>query len=206
MELFITNADATVIKNILITTENLKVSDENYKTKAIFLEKLAATKKGILDTQHVIEYVKITKIIPFENENAIQLFFVEKDKNQKTYIELNTSEEYNEVLQLITDTTTHLTLETAINTPFGSWIKQAGYTLIALALTVAIAFLASDIEANETIEISGSKRGLKRIMVSIAETLGTVNSIIIGSIVVLGFVFWTFRSHRKGKGEVKVYK
>ena len=206
MEKFIINTEATYLKNILIIDQNLKVSDEDYKTKDAFLEKLNAPKKGVLDTQHVIDYSKITKIRPFEEENGIQLFFVEKEKKEKTYVVLNSLEEYNEMLQFITYKTNHLSLETTENIPTASWIKQAGYTLIALALTAAAVFTANDIGNNKTIEITGGKRGIKRIMVSIAETLGTLNSILIGSVIIIGLAFWTYKNYKKGSESITFYK
>ncbi|WP_299781217.1 hypothetical protein [uncultured Formosa sp.] len=206
MEKFIINTEATFIKNILLTNDVLNISDGDYKTKNAFLEKMNAEKKGILDTQHTIAYSKITKIVPFENENGIQLFFVEKKKKEKTYLELNSIEEYTEVLQYITHKTNHLSLQSIQNKPISSWIKQAGYTLVSLIFTLAITFTAVAIEAGKNVTITGGKRGLKRIMLSIAETLGTLNSVIVGTLITLGFAFWTYKKYINGQVSIKAYQ
>lgn len=206
MEKFIINTEALFIKNILISDEYVKISDENYNTKDVFLEKINADKKGVLDTRYIISFSKITKIVPFETEKGIQLFFVEKEKKEKTYLEFNSLEEYTEVLGNITDKANHLVLQTIPNKSISNWIKQAGYTLISLMFTLAIVFRAKDLEAGNTVTISGGKRGLKRIMLFIAETLGTFNSMLICTIVTLCFLYWTYKKYSKGDGFVNVYQ
>jgi hypothetical protein len=205
MEKFIINTKATLIKNILITDDSLKLSDEDYKTKDAFLEKINAEKKGFLDTQHVIVYSKITKIVPFENENGIQLFFVEKEKKEKTYLELNSIEEYTETLQYIIAKTHHLSLQTIQSKSISTWIKQAAYTLVSLIFTLAITMTAKDIEAGKRVTISGGRRGLKRIMLAIAENLGTLNTILLGTAITLGFAFWTYKKYKKGQSTIIAY-
>ena len=205
MEKFIINTKATLIKNILITDDSLKLSDEDYKTKDAFLEKINAEKKGFLDTQHVIAYSKITKIVPFENENGIQLFFVEKEKKEKTYLELNSIEEYTETLQYIIAKTHHLSLQTIQSKSISTWIKQATYTLVSLFFTLAIAMTAKDNEAGKRVTISGRRRGLKRIMLAIAENLGTLNTILLGTAITLGLAFWTYKKFKKGQTAINAY-
>ena len=205
MEKFIINTKATLIKNILMSNDTLKISDGDYKTKDAFLEKVNVEKKGVLDTQHVIAYSKITKIVPFEDENGIQLFFVEKEKKEKTYLELNSSEEYTEALQYIRDKTSQLSLQTIQNKPISGWIKQGGYTLVSIIFTLAIAFTANDIEAGRNVTISGGKRGLKRIMLSMSETLGTLNIILLGTVITLGFAFWTYKKYKSSQCFINVY-
>jgi len=205
MEKFIINTKATLIKNILIADDSLKLSDEDYKTKDGFLEKINAEKKGFLDTQHVIAYSKITKIVPFEDENGIQLFFVEKEKDEKTYLELNSIEEYTEILQFITAKANHLLLQTIQSRPVSSWIKQASYTLVSIVFTLAITFTANDIESGKHVTISGRRRGLKRIMLAIAENLGTLNTILLGAAITLGLAFWTYKKYKTGQGAINAY-
>lgn len=206
MEKFIINTNAALLKNILVSDTFIKVSDENYKTKSIFLEKLNAPKKGILDTNHHIDFDNITKIIPFESENGLQLFFTENNKKEKIFIQLNTPEEYDELNTFILSKTINLQKQVVKNKTVASWIKQAIYTLISIAFTFAVYFNAKQIEAGEWVSVNGGKRGLKKILISIAEILGTTNSILLGTIITLSFAFWTYKNYTKGQGEITIYQ
>ena len=100
MDKFIINPKG-LIKNILITDDLIRITDEDYKTKEAFLEKLNNGKKEVLDTIHQIEYGAILKIVPYTEDNAFQLFFKENNKNEKTYLEFETQEELNEILAML---------------------------------------------------------------------------------------------------------
>lgn len=204
MEKFIINEKGNVIKNTLLTSNKILVSDENYTTKEVFLEKLN-TKKGFLDTHHKIMYKDIEKIIPFKEEFAIQLFFKEAGKNEKTYLELNSADEFLEIKNYLLETT-NLSLQKEVQRSFRTWIKSAIYTFMASVITVMTYTSAKSLESGEQITVSGGKRGIKRLIILVAETLGSTNSLIIGIIIVGVFAYLTYNSFKKGGTEIEVYK
>ena len=92
MQQFIINTKATYIKNILLTDSKVRLSDEDYKTLEAFNTELDSDKKGLLNTQHTFEYTAIQKIVPFKEDLGFQVFFTEKGKNEKAYLDFKTDE------------------------------------------------------------------------------------------------------------------
>ena len=204
MNKFIINDKALVVKNVLIEDNIILASDENYKTKEVFLEKVNSSKKSILDTHIKINTSDLIKIIHTKTDCAIQLFFKTNNKTSKTYIELNSEEEYSEVLEYLISKT-DFELKEEFKSSFSSWFKKAAYSLISLIIFCITYFMAKDLENGSSVDISGGKKGLKRMMLFIAETLGSLNTLIIGIIVVSGFCFWTYKAYVKGKTTVEIY-
>ncbi|WP_117879632.1 hypothetical protein [Aureibaculum luteum] len=194
MDTFIINTNATYIKNILISEDYIKVTDEDYKTKDAFLEKFN-TKKGILDTRHLIDYKNIEKIVLYEDELAYQVYFKENDKKEMCLLHLTTLQQYNEVLDTILSKINLKKIDIKIRTR--AWIKPAIYTLIPALLTFALFMSAKQLEAGENVQVSGSRRGLKKIMLQISEYLGSTNALLLGSVVTCGFIYFAYRAYQK---------
>ena len=75
-------------------------------------------------------------------------------------------------------------------------------------LTFALYDSALKIEAGENVTVSGvsgSRRGLKRILISISESLGATNSLIVGSVITLIFIFFAFKAYNKSTIDQEVY-
>ena len=87
----------------------------------------------------------------------------------------------------------------------GSWIKQALYTIIVAILFMVIFGMASQIDSGEVVQITGGKRGLKRLTLFMAEILGVTNSIIVGSFVTSGFALWTYLSYKNASITKDIY-
>ena len=204
MDKFIINP-TLLIKNILITDNSIRITDEDYKTKDNFLEKLKTAKKGILDTIHQIEYEKIIKVVPFTKDNAIQIFFHEMDKNKKTCLKFNTLEEFNEVFNFIV-TKTHLRKGLVKIKSFESYKTQLIATAMSILLFVLIYIDAEHLEKGEIVRISGGKRGVKKLLLTVAETFGTTNTIILGAIITTTLAIWTIMAYRKGNTTKVIYK
>ncbi len=203
MDKFIINPTA-LIKNILITNNYIRITDEDYKTKDYFLEKLNSAKKGILDTIHQIEYEKILKVVPFTKENAFQIFFNENDKNKKTYLKFNTLEEFNEVLNFII-TKTHLRKDLVKIKSFESYKTQLIATSMSILLFVLIYIDALHVEKGEIVDTTGRRSGVKKMLLSLAETLGTTNTIILGAIITMILAVWTVTAYKKGNTTKEIY-
>ncbi|SNR17016.1 hypothetical protein [Tenacibaculum jejuense] len=203
MHKFIVNQEA-LMKNVFIKDDTILASDENYENEETFLDKVNTQKKSFLDTHIHIKIKEITKFILEEKELAIQLFFKKGNKNSKTYFQFNDISEYTAVKEYFLYTT-NFSLKKESSNSFSSWIKQALYTIIAFIMTIITFNMARSIESGDTVSISGGKRGLKRLMLLLAESLGTTNTIVVGSLVVMAFLYWTYTSYKKGKKEIEFY-
>lgn len=203
MDKYIVNTKA-LMKNALITDSCIKISDENYETKEFFIEKINETKKGLLDTRFSIMYSSIIKMIPFENELGLQLFFIENRKQQKTYLELTSKEEFDEIQDFILSKRTLYKKEEAIGGIKG-WVKQALYTLVAVIIGGVTYSMAKSLEGGNSVEISGGRRGVKKILLYVAESLGSVNVLILSVIIIIGFSYWTYSVSKSSKKIITIY-
>ncbi|AIM59075.1 hypothetical protein IX49_00470 [Cellulophaga lytica] len=203
MQQFIINTKATYIKNILLTDSKVRLSDEDYKTLEAFNIELDSDKKGLLNTQHTFEYTAIQKIVPFKEDLGFQVFFTEKGKNEKAYLNFSSEEQYQSVLNTLVSKTSFS--KNKVQKKTKTWIKPALYSLVAALLTFALYDSALKIEAGENVTVSGSRRGLKRILISISESLGATNSLILGSVITLVFIFFAFKAYKKSVIDQEVY-
>lgn len=203
MDKFIINEKATLLKNVLIDSDSIRATDENYISKDAFLEKIKSPKK-ILDTRYTIAYNEIVKFIPEKSELAIQLFFKDKEKTKKTYFEFISLDEYTEINKYLQNKT-NFTAQKETKSSYSSWIKPALYTFLVLIFSVITYFMALDIEKGNTITASGSRRGLKKIFIMAAENLGNKGILIVGLVLFTGFLYYTYLSYQKGKKEITVY-
>ncbi len=204
MDKFITNPKA-LIKNILITDNDIRITDEDYKTKEAFLKKIENGKKGILDTIHQIDYTTIIKIVPFVKETSFQIFFTENDKNKKTYLQFNSQEEFIEVLNFTVDKT-HFRKSLVKIKSFDSYKTQLIATGMSILLFGLIFIDAQHVEKGEVVDITGRRSGVKKILLSVAETLGTTNTIILGATITVALAIWTVMAYRKGNVTKEVFK
>ncbi|ADY27995.1 hypothetical protein [Cellulophaga lytica] len=203
MQQFIINTKATYIKNILLTDSKVRLSDEDYKTLEAFNIELDSDKKGLLNTQHTFEYTAIQKIVPFKEDLGFQVFFTEKGKNEKAYLDFKTDEEYQSILNTLVSKTNFS--KNKVQKKTKAWIKPSLYSLVAALLTFALYDSALKLEAGENVTVSGSRRGLKRILLSISESLGATNSLILGSLITLVFIFFAFKAYKKSVIDQEVY-
>ncbi|TSE04325.1 hypothetical protein [Aquimarina algiphila] len=193
------------MKNVLITNKCIKISDEDYKTKEFFLEKMNQKEKRLLDTRFSILYSSITKMIPFENDLGLQLFFIENEKQKKTYLELTSIDEYSEVQDFILSKTNLFKKEKTVR-GIKSWIKQASYTLLAMIIGGITYFMAKSLEEGNTVNISGGRRrGVKKILLYIAENLGSINVLILFFIITIGLSYWTYSVSKNSKKIITIY-
>ncbi len=204
MNKYIINQKA-LMKNVLITNKCIKISDEDYKTKEFFLEKMNQKEKRLLDTRFSILYSSITKMIPFENDLGLQLFFIENEKQKKTYLELTSIDEYSEVQDFILSKTNLFKKEKTVR-GIKSWIKQASYTLLAMIIGGITYFMAKSLEEGNTVNISGGRRrGVKKILLYIAENLGSINVLILFFIITIGLSYWTYSVSKNSKKIITIY-
>ena len=194
-----------ILENIYITETHIMASDQDYGDVDTFLSKVNQEKKGLLDIIHKYEYTQIERINVIRENHVIQIYFNENGKTELCAIIFAEQKDFEDVLNFILSkcpklrhTTEHVKTKSAI-------MKPALYTFAAAAFTLALVLIANDIEAGETVRISGSKRGLKTIFVGIAETLGVWGCLVLGIIVTGGFVYYTYKTYKNSEFEREVY-
>ena len=193
------------LKNIYITQDKIMASDEDYGDMETFLSKLNAEKKAMLDTHVKFGFDEIIKFILFEEENGIQIFYKTGNKEEKTYLQFSQEADYKEVLDYLKQKCNQFQPKEEQSGSIVAIIKPLLYTLAAICFSFALVFAASEIEAGETIAVDGSKRGLKRLLISLAATLGFGGSLAVAIIVVLGFIFYSYKTYKNSKKIQIVY-
>ncbi|MCL5247394.1 hypothetical protein M4I21_16360 [Cellulophaga sp. 20_2_10] len=203
MQQFIINPKAAYIKNILLTDTTIRVCDEDYETIEAFTAELDSDKKGLLNTQHTFSYTDILKIVPFTAEQGFQVFFTEKGKKEKVYLDFASQEEFQSTLDTIVSNASFTKNIEQKKTK--AWLKPALYSLVSAILTFATYDSALKLEAGENVTVSGSRRGLKKILISISETLGSTNTLILGTLITVVFIFFAIKSYKKSNIEQEIY-
>lgn len=193
------------LKNFYITETHAIASDQDYGDQQTFLSKVNSDKIGFLDIIHKYEYTQIERINIVRAGNIIQVCFNEKGKTLLSAIIFDSQEEFEEVLNFILSKCPNFRHTTERVKPKSVMFKPALYTLGAAALSVALVIIANDIEAGETVRISGSKRGIKTLFVGIAETLGVWGCLLLGILVTSGFIYYTYKTYQNSEFEQEVY-
>lgn len=197
----ITDKKEVFFKNILIDSERIMASDENYGSESAFREKMASGNVGKLDTVINVRYSEIDKVIPFDDQNILQIFY----GNEKSGFDLGNSVDYKEVRDFILSQKNFSPSTEKVGNA-GAIVKPALYTLAVAIFSAVLINMANEIENGNTVVASGSKRGFKKILILIAETLGFYGCLALGIVATVGFVVYTIKQIKNSKTEVTVYK
>ncbi len=197
----ITDKKEVFFKNILIDSERIMASDENYGSESAFREKMASGNVGKLDTVINVRYSEIDKVIPFDDQNILQIFY----GNEKSGFDLGNSVDYKEVRDFILSQKNFSPSTEKVGNA-GAIVKPALYTLAVAIFSAVLINMANEIENGNTVVASGSKRGFKKLLILIAETLGFYGCLALGIVATVGFVVYTIKQIKNSKTEVTVYK
>lgn len=148
----------------------------------------------IIEITPLPDYKDPTIRIQIDPENELDLF----------YLDYKTQAEYSEALQFLISKANLKPIEVEKSSS-KVWIKNILYTVVVGVLGGVIYNAALLNESGEHINISGSRRGIKQLIVNVGETLGSVVSLILWIVLVAVFVFITFNSYKKSKTKTTVY-
>ncbi len=197
--------EESFLKNIYVTDAGIMGSDENYETLENFLKKIKNGEKGKLDTHVDILFADIVKIIPYREEYGIQVFYKENKKETKTYFQFGKHADFEEVLQFILSKNSRLKPSVIQTSSFRAIVYPIIYTFFALAITIAVVENAIELENGGSVVVSGGKKGLKNILLTVAETLGVWGSVIAGGLLTLGLALYTFKVYKDSKTEREIF-
>lgn len=187
------------------------------ETDVIFAEKLYSTEESVLeefegqpkfrDHHFRIDYTDINEIIPHPNFDnpSIQINLKKGLEYATFYFDFTAHNEYTDVLNYLVAKTK---LQAVTQKAKGSlaWTKNLLYTMFAGIFGGLIYNAAKAHEAGEIIDVSGRRSGIKRLLVSIGESLGSTLSLVLWVVLVLVFLYLTYNAYKKSSVMQTVYK
>lgn len=202
MNKFIINKKEDILfKNMLFEKDRILATGKNFGSESAFRQQMALGKTDKSDTHLIVSYSDIQKVIPFEGEHIIQIFY----DDEKAGFDLDNVVDYQEVLNHILNQKS-LTPSTEKVGNTGAVVKPALYTLAAAIFSGVLVAMAATLESGASVTISGGRRGMKKMLVGLAETLGLWGSMALGLVVTGGFVYYTIKQYKASKIEITVYK
>ena len=193
-----------IFKNIYITDSQVWMSDDDYKTLEAFLEKMNVEKVSKLDTHLKLSYSQFQKLVLFPEENGIQVFYNEAGKQDRTYLQFDQVEEYNEVLNYIVSKC-NLQAQKETQGSLLSLARPSLYSLAAVAFSFALVMSAQEMEAGGTVVAGGSRKGFKTLLINVAEILGFWGSVAVLVAVLAGCTFYLIKAYKNTKTERDIY-
>jgi hypothetical protein len=186
-----------LIKSIAIDDNQIMVADDVFDTPDELKAHLSSEKKGWMDTALSFPYSAVNRINLFESDNCIQLLVTNKGKTEKVPIEFTAKENYDWLLDLLKNKTSLTPTHATVNAGGGfAKVKNYLYVLAAAMFSIALVGMAYEREHGNDVAISGGRRGLKNILLSIAESLGFVGSIIAGLIITGSVLYYAIRKNK----------
>ena len=146
-----------------------------------------------------IPYKELKEIVLIDTTNTLQLNYKDAKKNDKEFI--LTESIYTEIRSYLKNNLKGVQLKNY------SVLKQVTSQLlilfIASVLSVVTYITATNIEAGKTINFSGRRAWLKKLIATIAEMLGSTGSLIVGTLLVGGISYLVIKKIQNPlKGEV----
>jgi hypothetical protein len=186
-----------LIKSIAIDDDQIMVADDVFNTPQELEAYLNGGKKGWMDTALSFRYSAVNQIKLFESDNCIQLLVNSNGKTEKVAIEFTAKENYNWLLALLNNKTKLTPTHSSLNSGGGfAKVKNYLYVVAAAMFSIALAGMAYEQEHGNDVAVLGGRRGLKRILISIAEALGFYGSILVGLVITGGVLYYAIRQNK----------
>lgn len=144
---------------------------------------------------------KIDKVIPFDDQNILQIFY----GSERSGFDLGNATDYKEVRDYILSQKNFSPSTEKLGNA-GAIVKPALYTLVVGIFSAVLVYMAKELESGNAVTVSGSRKGFKKILLLIAESLGFYGCLALGIVATAGFVIYTIKQIKNSKTEVTVYK
>ncbi|MCC8153245.1 MAG: hypothetical protein LIP01_02940 [Tannerellaceae bacterium] len=189
------------LKNIYVTDEGIKASIEDYGTLEEFLKKIQSGTNSDLDSQIDIFYQSITQVVPYPETSTILINFKEGEEEYSSCFEFENQRDGEEVLRYILTKHPDLKLTRIVNKPSRYILSQSLYGLAIVLFVVGMAYSAWNLQQGGTVEISGRRRGLKQLMITVGGILGVWGTLFCGILVLVGFSYFSWKKYQELKDE-----
>ncbi|SFD41875.1 hypothetical protein [Algibacter pectinivorans] len=181
-------------KYLIPTEKSIWLTDQN---KDADINELIDTKK--LGTIKSIRYEDLKEIVFIDTDYTVDFRF----KDDKTPEEIHKIDKiiYSEIKSYLKSQLKGIEIKDY------SVFKQILPQLISLGFSVILIVVtyisAMELEKGESIRISGNKAWLKQIIATIAEMLGTIGTLIVGTLIISSFIYFIVRKSQNPKrGEI----
>lgn len=183
-------------RSLLVKDDKLQLINQFYKTEEEFTA--AYEKKGIFKTKKEIAIADITRMAHPEN-NPKRLYVTVLTK--KLFFDFTSQADLEEVANYL-QKERRFTAETKGVSKF----RAVTPSLIGLGLTALLTWLvwmdATALEAGEEVDTSGRRAWFKMLIAWVAEQLGSRNTLILGGVIVLVFVWLMIKAIQNPPNEV----
>ena len=181
-------------KYLILTEKSVWLTDQNKNSD---IQELIANSK--LENIKSIRYDDLEEIIFNDTDSNIEFNF--KDDNISEQIYQIRKSVYPEIKDYLK---THLRgTEVKNYSIFKQILPLLIIFAISVILIVATYISALEIQSGESIKVSGRRAWLKQIMVSIAEILGPIGTIIVGILIISILIYFIINKYKNPKrGEI----
>lgn len=174
----------------LTLLENVKAKVAN--SSVAQLQEGVAPLDALGSKSKVFSCQSIKKLVTAEHEDNVALWYTDGDKEKKYTVAMDGYPEQIKLMELIGKSMPDAKRS---EEPVPVWqaIIGPGLTTVGIvAGTALFAYLAADPESADY-EPTGRRRGMKRLLIWLTQTLGTSGIIAIGVILLLGALVWMYK-------------
>lgn len=153
-----------------------------------------------------VNYDEIIEINPLPNYDnpTIQMNIVPGGDYDLFYLDFKSKEEYKQALNFLLEKTNLKEIERKENN-YKNWIKKFLYTVLVAIFGGVVHQAAVVYEQGGHMETSGRRSGIKKLIVSVGEYLGSTTSMILWILLVVLFSYFTYRSFKESRSKKSVY-
>lgn len=189
----------------LYETDFIMFSEQFQADETALLEKFVG-RPDIRPQFYKFGYDEIIKLTPLPDykDPTIRIQIKPDNELDLFHLDYKTHAEYKEALDFLIQKT-NLKPKEVMKSTSKSWIKNILYTIVVGIFVGLIYKSALVSEQGGQMQVSGSRKGLKQLIVTIGESLGSTFSLILWIGIVAVFAYITYNSYIKSKIKTTIY-
>lgn len=189
----------------LYETDFIMFSEQFESDETALLEKFVG-RPNIRPQFYKFGYDEIIEITPLPEfkDPTIRIQINPDNELDLFHLDYKTLTEYQEALDFLINKT-KLKPREVLKSGSKSWMKNILYTIVVGIFGAVIYQAALVNEQGGHLRVSGSRKGMKQLIISIGEALGSTFSLILWILLVAVFVYITYNSYKKSKVKTTIY-
>lgn len=189
----------------LYETDFIMFSEQFESDETALLEKFVG-RPNIRPQFYKFGYDEIIEITPLPEfkDPTIRIQINPDNELDLFHLDYKTLTEYQEALDFLINKT-KLKSREVLKSGSKSWMKNILYTIVVGIFGAVIYQAALVNEQGGHLRVSGSRKGMKQLIISIGEALGSTFSLILWILLVAVFVYITYNSYKKSKVKTTIY-
>lgn len=201
MKSLYTNPEAPLLKSIFITDTACICANKEFSNSEHLLEQFENKGKDSSLLFVDFQLKDIRKIVATES-NLRMMFFYRKESRMP--LDFKTKANYDSALIAFLRPQ-QFTRAEEVKGNFLKHVNDFAYPLMAMLFTIAACIVAGDLEQGGAVRISGSKQGLKTILIEIADLLGVVGTALVGGLLTIYLVRRAYRIYQNSKQKMIIH-